>query len=155
LQVRASTGRLPYHVQSTRESEPEMKTNRRIATFYLVAVAMVAAPACAADRIRAGQWTGTTIIGAKTFPTTSCISPGDAAAINGDAKTFQAYLETIIPPAICKISEVKVEGIKVIYTATCGKVPSKVVTTSYYGDRSEGTDSTGSKTEAKWVGPCK
>ena len=105
--------------------------------------------------MRAGQWTGTTIIGAKTFPTTSCISSGDAAAMNGDAKAIQAYLETIIPPSICKISDVKAEGIKVIYTATCGNVPSKVVTTSYYGDRSEGTDSTGSKTEARLTGPCR
>ena len=146
---------LPYHARSTQESEPEMKTNRRIALLIVVAVTILAAPAYAADRMRAGQWTGTTIIGAKAFPTTSCISPGDAAAMNGDAKSIQAYLETIIPPAICKISDVKAEGIKVIYTATCGKVPSKVVTTSYYGDHSEGTDSTGSKTEARLTGPCR
>jgi hypothetical protein len=31
----------------------------------------------------------------------------------------------------------------------------KTVTTSYYGDRSEGTDSSGGKTEAKLVGACK
>ena len=30
-----------------------------------------------------------------------------------------------------------------------------VVATSYYGSRSEGFDSTGGKSEAKWVGPCK
>jgi hypothetical protein len=132
-----------------------MKTYHRIAPLFVIAVVIVAAPTYAADRIRAGQWTGTTIIGAKTFPTSSCISQSDAAAINGDAKAIQAYLETIIPPDICKISDVKAEGIKIIYTATCGNVPSKVVTTSYYGNRSEGTDSTGSKIEAKLVGPCK
>ena len=157
MQLRAATRRLPYHVRLTQESEPEMKTSGRVAPLLVFAVAVIvlAKPAHAADRMRAGQWTGTTIIGAKTFPTSSCISPGDAAAMNGDAKSIQTYLETIIPPEICKITDVKTEGIKVIYSATCGKVPAKVVTTSYYGDRSEGTDSTGSKTEAKLMGPCK
>jgi hypothetical protein len=75
--------------------------------------------------------------------------------LNGDAKAVQGYLETIIPPEICKITDVKVDGGQIVYTASCGRAGSKVVTTFYHGDRSEGTDSTGGKTEAKLVGPCK
>jgi hypothetical protein len=56
---------------------------------------------------------------------------------------------------ICKITDVRVDGNQVIYTASCGGRASKVVTTSYHGDSSEGTDSTGGKTEAKRVGACK
>jgi hypothetical protein len=108
----------------------------------------------AADRVRAGQWVGTTMAGGKTYPTSSCVSQSDAAGMNGDAKTVKAYLETIIPPQICKITDVKADGNQVIYTASCTAGTAKTVktvTTSYYGDRSEGTDSTGSKMEAKLV----
>ena len=108
-----------------------------------------------ADRVRPGQWVGTTVVGGKSYPTSSCLSPSDAAAINGDAKAVQGYLESIIPPEICKITDVKVDGGQIVYTASCVRGGSKVVTTSYHGDRSEGTDSTGGKTEAKLVGPCK
>ena len=67
----------------------------------------------------------------------------------------QAYLETIIPPEICKITDVKADGIQIVCTASCRGAAPKTVTTSYHGDRSEGTDSTGSKTEAKLVSACK
>ena len=108
--------------------------------------------------MRAGQWVGTTIVGGKTYPTSSCVSQSDAAAINGDAKAVKAYLETIIPPEICKITDVKADGNQVIYTASCSggtAKTTKTVTTSYYSNRSEGTDSSGGKTEAKLVGACK
>jgi hypothetical protein len=108
-----------------------------------------------ADRVRPGQWVGTTVVGGKIYPTSSCLSQSDATALNGDAKAVTAYLQTIIPPEICAITDVKVDGAKIIYTASCGRGGSKVVTTAYYGDHSEGTDSTGGKTDAKLVGPCK
>jgi hypothetical protein len=132
-----------------------MKLNRRLAALSLFVIACLAPAGYAADRMRAGQWVGTTIVGSKTFPTSSCISQSEADAMNGDAKAVRAYLETIIPPAICKITDVKAEGNQIIYTASCGSTASKVVTTSYHESSSEGTDSTGSKTEAKLVGPCK
>src|ERR1700704_1248186 len=112
----------------------------------------------AGDRVRAGQWVGTTIVGGKTYPTSSCVSQSDAAAINGDAQAVKAYLETIIPPEICKITDVKADGNQVIYTASCSGGTAKTMktwTTSYYGNRSEGTDSSGGKTGAKLVGACK
>lgn len=115
----------------------------------------LALPAGAADRVRPGQWVGTTIVSGRTFPTSSCISQGDADAMNGDAKSVQGYLEKTIPPEICKISGVKVDGNKIIYSAACGAQPAKVITTLYHGASSEGTDSTGSKTDGKLIGACK
>lgn len=132
-----------------------MKTNSYLAVLPMLVVTCLALPANAADRMRAGQWVGTTIVGGRTFPTSSCISQSDADGMNGDAKSVRAYLEKVIPPEICKVTDVKVEGGQVVYTAACGGRPPKVVTTSYHGDSSEGTDSTGSKTVAKLVGACK
>jgi hypothetical protein len=123
-----------------------------VATLLITGLSITA---LAADRMHAGQWVGTTIVGGKTFPTTSCISPKDADAMNGDAKSIAAYLQTIIPPEACTITNVKADGSEVIYTAACGGGAAKVVTTSYHGTSSEGTDSAGGKTTAKLVGPCK
>jgi hypothetical protein len=112
-----------------------------------------------ADRVRAGQWVGTMIVGGTTHETSSCLSQSDAAAMNGDAPAVKAYLETIIPPQICAITEVKADGNQIIYTASCrgggGVNTTKTVTTTYFGDRSEGTDSLGGKTQARLVGACK
>jgi len=132
-----------------------MNTNRRFAALSMLLVTSFALPAWAADRIHAGQWVGTTIVGGKTYPTSSCLSQSDADAMNGDAKAVEAYLKTIIPPEACQITNVRVDGNKVIYSASCGGAAAKVVTTVYHGDSSEGTDSTGAKIEAKRVGMCK
>jgi len=132
-----------------------MKTNRFTIPLSMAALACLALPAYAADRVRPGQWEGTTMAGGRTFKTSTCFSQSDADAMNGDAKAIQAYLETIIPPEVCKITEVKAQGSQVIYTASCSSGAPKVVTTTYHGDSSEGSDSTGSKTQAKLVGPCK
>jgi hypothetical protein len=132
-----------------------MKINRRPIILSMVLFASLGLAALVADRVRPGQWAGTTVVGGKTYPTSSCISQGDATALNGDAKSVQGYLEKIIPPEICNIKDVKVDAGQIVYTATCGGRGSKVVTTLYHGDHSEGTDSTGAKTDAKLVGPCK
>ena len=81
--------------------------NRHAAFLAMLVIACFSLPANAADRMRAGHWVGTTIVGTKTFPTSSCISQGEADAINGDAKSVKAYLEKIVPPEVCKITEVK------------------------------------------------
>ena len=132
-----------------------MKTNGRLALISMLVFTCLGLPTRAADRIRAGQWVGTTIVGGKTYPTSSCMSQSDADAMNGDAKAVEAYLKKIIPPEACTITNVKVDGSKVIYTAACGGGAAKVVTTVYHGDRSEGTDSTGAKIDAARVGACK
>jgi hypothetical protein len=132
-----------------------MRTNRRVAMLSMLLFTCLALPASAADRIHAGQWEGTTIVGGTTYPMSQCMSQSDADAINGDAKAVEAYLKKITPPEICKITSVKVDGPQVIYTATCGGGAAKVVTTTYHGDRSDGTDSAGGKTVARRVGVCK
>jgi hypothetical protein len=66
-----------------------------------------------------------------SLPTSSCIPQADADAMNGDVKSVQSNLEKIIPPEICKISNLKVEGSKIVYSATCGGQPARVVTTIY------------------------
>ena len=108
-----------------------------------------------ADRMRAGQWAGTTIVGGKTYPTSNCMSKSDADAMNGDAKAVEAYLRKIIPPEACTITNVKVNGKQVTYTASCGGGAPKVVTTSYHGDGFDGTDTTGARTSGKLMGACK
>ncbi len=75
--------------------------------------------------------------------------------MNGDAKSVQGYLQKIIPAEVCSIADVKVDGSKVIYSATCAGQPARVVTTAYHGTSSEGADSSGSRTEAKLTGACK
>ena len=75
--------------------------------------------------------------------------------MNGDVKSVRAYLEKAIPPSICKLTDIKVNGGQVIYTSACGGGTANVVTTTYHGDRSEGSSTGGAKTEAKWVGACK
>jgi hypothetical protein len=136
----------------------KMTTNRSVTGLLLLMFIGLGLSAQAADRVRAGQWVGTTIVDGKTYTTSSCLSQSDAAGINGDAKAVKAYLETIIPAQICQLTDVKADGNQVIYTASCSGGTAKTVktvTTSYYGDRSEGTDSAGGKTEAKRVGACK
>jgi hypothetical protein len=132
-----------------------MKINRYLNLLPMLVITCMALPANATDRMRAGQWVGTTVVGGRTIPNSSCISKGDADAMNGNAKEVQAYLEKIIPPSICKITNVKVDGGQIIYTASCGALAPRVVTTSYHGDSSAGTDSIGTKTEAKLMGACK
>src|SRR5580704_18437605 len=78
---------------STKESK--MKHHCPLPTLFLLVGACIALPVHAFERVQAGQWTGKTLSGGKTFPTSSCISPHDAQLLNGDAKSVRAYLETI------------------------------------------------------------
>src|SRR5690349_16595220 len=104
----------------------------------LLCVWSVSTPALAADRMRPGQWVGSTTAGTRTIPNSSCISRSDADAMNGDAQSVRAFLQQSIPPEICKLSDFKVNGAEIVYTATCGNAASKVITASHHGDRSEG-----------------
>lgn len=132
-----------------------MKTRQGLAAFSMLVSACLALPASAADRMRPGQWVGTTISGGRTFPSSSCISQSDADAMNGEVKAVGAYLAKTIPAEICKIADIKVSDSQIIYTASCGTLAARVVTTSYHGDSFDGVDTTGTKTEARLVGPCK
>jgi len=77
-----------------------MKPTRYLTSLFLLMLINHGLSAGGADRVRAGQWVGTTIVGGTTHETSSCMSQSDAAAMNGDAQAVKAYLETIIPPQI-------------------------------------------------------
>src|ERR1700686_5098601 len=74
-----------------------MKTNHPKTLLLIGVLACIALPADAADRIRAGQWVGTTTMPGRTIPTSTCMSQSDADAMNGDVKAGRAYLEKVIP----------------------------------------------------------
>ncbi len=131
-----------------------MKTHRRVAALSAGVLACLALPAVAADRVHAGQWVGSWTDGKTTRPTSSCMSQSDADAMNGDAKSIRKYLETIVPASICTLSDIKVDGNKVSYTATCGAAGTTSNTTTYHGDSAESIDSKGAKSQAKRVGAC-
>ena len=131
-----------------------MKTNRTIPLIAMFAFACLAQPVAAADRMSAGQWAGTTTVGGKTFNTSNCMAQSDVDAMNGDAKAVGAYLEKVIPPSICKLTDIQVSASQIIYTSACGSAAGAVVTTTYHGDSFEGSDTKGTKSEGKRVGAC-
>jgi len=131
-----------------------MNANLHKALLLTCLVACVALPADAADRMRPGQWVGEWTGGGRTRHTSTCVTQSDADAINGDVKSVRAYLEQIIPPTICKVTNIKVSGGQIAYTSVCaGK--ENAITTTYHGDSFESTDASGAKSEAKWAGACK
>jgi hypothetical protein len=132
-----------------------MQTIRYQALLLLCGAACLALPAGAADRVRAGQWEGTWTGGGSTRATSNCISQADADAINGDVKSTRAYLETVVPASICKISDIKLNGSQVVYTTLCTGAKENVITTTYHGDSFESVDSSGNKSVAKRNGACK
>jgi Protein of unknown function (DUF3617) len=105
--------------------------------------------------MRAGQWVGTTTVPGKTFASSQCITQSDADAINGDVKSVREYLEKIIPPTSCKLTDLKIDGGQVIYTSTCGGGAPSVTTATYHGDSFVSLDSKGTKSEGKLMGACK
>ena len=137
-----------------KENHP-MIANRTIALLSTLVFTCLALPAEAADRMRTGQWVGTTTFNSRTINTSNCVTPGEADAMNGDAKSIRTNLEKAIPPEICKLTDIKVTGGQVIYTSTCKVGAPTVVTTNYHGDSFESTSSSGTKSAAKLVGACK
>jgi hypothetical protein len=131
-----------------------VKTNSYMALLPMFAFACLVLPAHAADRMRAGQWVGATTVTGKTFTTSNCMAQRDVDAMNGDAQSVRGYLETTIPPEICKLTDIKVSSGQVIYTAVC-RGAANVVTTTYHGNSFESTSTNGAKSEAKLVGACK
>src|SRR5665213_2867448 len=117
-----------------------MKTNRYMTLLAMFAFAFLALPANAADRMRAVQWVGTTTTAGRTFNTSNCITQSDADAMNGDVKSIRAYLETVIPLAICKLTDITVNGGQVSYASACRVGAATVVTTAYHGDSFESAD---------------
>ena len=132
-----------------------MKTSHHQLLLLTLLFATIALPAEAADRLRAGQWVGTWTGAGRTRATSNCVTQADADAMNGDAKAIRAFLEKAIPPAICKLSDIKANGGEVTYTSVCSVGKPNVITTTYHGESFESVDSSGAKSEAKWIGACK
>lgn len=131
-----------------------MKAIRNIVLLSIGAMACGAQPSEAADRMRAGLWEGTWTGAGVTRATSNCMAQGDVDAINGDAASVKAYLEKIIPPSICKLTDIHIDGSRIIYTSVCsGK--QNVITTNYHGESFESVDTGGAKSSAKRVGACK
>ena len=131
-----------------------MKISRFVPLLGALACACAAVPAYAADRMHAGQWAGTTTAAGRTYTSSSCLTQGDASAMNGDVGSIRAYLEKTIPPSICKLSDIKANGDQVSYTAACRGGAPAVVTTSYHGDSFESADTKGTRSSGKRVGAC-
>jgi len=114
----------------------------------------VAGAAAAANRVKAGQWDTTFEMLGRTMTKSTCLSPADAAAINGDAKSIAGYVEQESAPSGCKIKDVRIDGDRVSVTSVCASSKPTVGTTTYHGDRYETVSTNGAKARAKWVGPC-
>jgi hypothetical protein len=123
--------------------------------FCALAFCSVAFPAQAADRMRPGQWVGSTVAGGRTFASSTCVTQADADAMNGDAQAVRVGLEKVIPAKVCKLSDIKANGAQVVYTSVCNGGAPTVITTLYRGDSFESTSSTGVRSTAKLTGACK
>ena len=132
-----------------------MNTHRYLTLISSFALACLAMPSESVDRVRAGQWTGTWTGAGRTRQTSTCMTQADADALNGDAQSVRLHLEKTIPAEICKLSNFKLNGAEIVYTATCTVGPVNVVKTTYHGDHFESVDSSGARSEAKLIGACK
>ena len=128
---------------------------RVIGTLLLLSIAVLAltvASAQAANRVDAGQWETTMEQGGHTRVMKTCVSAAEAAAANGDEKTFrESMLKAAAIPG-CTF-DAKVTGSQVVSNSVCHgmKVTS---TTNYHGDSYEQVSSNGSKVHAKRIGAC-
>jgi hypothetical protein len=121
------------------------------------AAAGVASSASAGDRVRAGQWDTTLNLAGMTMSKSVCLSPGDAAALNGDATSIRTYVDKInaTTPSGCKVTDVKASGDQVTVKSVCAGGRETEGTTTYHGDSYETVTANGTKAQAKWVGACK
>jgi hypothetical protein len=131
-----------------------MKPIRNVLLLSMCSMACISQCSEAADRMRAGQWDGTWTGGGRTRTTSNCMLQSDVDAINGDARAVRTYLEKIVPPEICKLKDIQLNGTQIIYTAVCTGGKENVITTNYHGDSFESVDTSGAKSAAKRVGAC-
>ena len=126
-------------------------------TVSALVLAVVAANAVAADRVKTGQWETTMTIGSgKPMVTKHCITAHEAEAMNGDLATLRKYVEESTATNTkgrCTVKNVELKGNVTIVTIACGK--SVVVgTTTYHGDHYESSSSNGTKIVGKRLGSC-
>ncbi len=98
-------------------------------------------PLLAAERMQAGEWEFTTTTpahGTRTFK--KCMTPADAASVNGDEKTGRAAAEKSAGQH-CALKEYKIVGGTVSYSLACDSA-AITSTATYRGDSFEGTMTT-------------
>ena len=126
------------------------QVKRRLLAVTLLALTV--ASAHAANRVDAGQWETTMEQGGHTRVLKACVTAAEAAAANGDEKTFRESIAKATAGSGCT-SDIKVSGNQVITNTVChGKQVSS--TTTYHGDWYEQVSSNGSKVHAKRIGAC-
>ena len=72
-----------------------MNETFRVRALLGLCVVCLALPSEAADRIHPGQWVGTTVVGGRTFPSSSCISQADADAMNAAGRAEEAARKSL------------------------------------------------------------
>jgi hypothetical protein len=98
-------------------------------------------PLLAADRMKAGEWEFTTTTsGQGTHTFKKCMTPLDAASVNGDEKTGRAAAEKSAGQR-CALKEYKIVGETVSYALACGSA-AIASTATYHGDSFEGSMTT-------------
>jgi hypothetical protein len=113
-----------------------------VSLFSLLLLGLSAtSPLLAAERMKAGEWEFTTTTqgnGTRTFK--KCMTPADAASVNGDEKTGRAAAEKSAGRK-CALKEYKIVGETVSYALACDSaaIASKA---TYHGDSFEGTMTT-------------
>jgi hypothetical protein len=126
-----------------------------IGSLSLVLLSAIAASTAtaAADRVHAGQWETTIESGGRTRAMTTCVTPAEAQAMNGDEKTLKDGIEKATAGTGCKVMVVKASGNQVTVSSQCS-VGANTGTTTYRGDSYDSENTNGTKVHAKRVGAC-
>jgi Protein of unknown function (DUF3617) len=130
--------------------------NGLVLLFFALSVAE------AADRIANGKWESAMTTDGETKTVTYCISPAEAASINGDSRTGRDFAEKKAEKAgsRCTIKSYDLKGDTGSYILNCG---SRTITdtTNYHGDTSEGVKTVTNEgvtiktsLKSRRVGPC-
>ena len=113
----------------------------------------VPAGAEAVDRVHAGEWETTVESGGQSFSRKSCVTPAQAAVMNGDDRTLGASLEKAMAGTGCTLTSVKASGNQVTVSSQCA-MSANTGTTTYHGDSYDSESTNGAKVHAKRAGAC-
>ena len=105
--------------------------------ILLMAMAIVAPPLTAADRMQTGEWEFTNKSGRDGYTFKKCLKASDAAQVNGDAAAARAAVEQDTAGR-CTVESFTIAEDTVDYVLVCGAQRIKS-TTAYRGDRSDAT----------------
>jgi hypothetical protein len=134
---------------------------KKVLVFVSLAVlTLFATPALrAADRMKSGKWEYTMTTDGETKSLRNCVTPEEAAGVNGDSRTARAWAEKKAGGR-CAIEEFKIDGDVVSYTIVCGDRTIRS-TSTYSGESFEGIltttyggHDTSTRVKAKRLGAC-